>query len=889
MSGNENGSQVQKEKWTKMDLVNTQQKGVVPKKRHAPVSPTSRSRIMEDEPKPLQSPPTKSAKNEMPPPERRFLMMQDSSSCSQSPAHGAFSPLRDKTDFKDHAKTQNMVCQLPPQKEVLPVNHGPMPPPHLKSVADDTNNGSKSGLAYQGYIHPAASAQVQMSTMMPPTEEPIRQQLFKHKLLQLVNQLKKAQAQPRNSTEQPNQQLSNRGANAQARNVSQHPNQMTSITTAVHPSQLNSNIVAEALARNISVHPSHLNGSTMAEVLARNISLHSNQLNSRIATEALSRNISVHPSQLNSRIATEALARNISVHPSQLNGSTMAEALARNISVHPSQLNSIMAQALAQNYSVHPSQLNKSMVAQALARNISAHSSQLNSTDALARRNISVHPSQLNSSMVTQALARNISMHPSQLKRSIAADALARNISMHPSQLNGSIVAEALTRNISMHPSQLNGRIAAEALARNLSMHPSHLNNSIAAEAQGRNISMHPSQLNGSIAAEARGRNIPMHQSHLNKSIAAEAQGRNISMHPSHLNGSIAAEARGRNIPVHQSQLNSAEARERNVAVHPSHLNNSKAAEAQARNWIQSDPSRKNGKIQKLALCQLPPQWATLLVHHDAEPQSYTNSIAVYSNNGPNRSLIYAGYVFLPTTAQAHVFTLIPPTKRRFFQQNFRQQMEKFKGKEAEAQALLSVHPSQLSSNTAVDSAASSSPAQGVVTAEPSTAPSQEDTTATSGGTTQKFVLCHLPSQWKSLPVHRGPMPPLRSNGIAVYTNVQNCGLTYKGYICPTVPAPIPVSSLVAPTEKPMRDQIFEQFLQLMEKVKTKEAEAESQPRNISEHPSQLISNRESDSEASSSPVQVVVSSEPSATPSPDPVLFDMPEPLGEKQRRKSI
>ncbi|XP_008331274.1 uncharacterized protein LOC103395369 isoform X3 [Cynoglossus semilaevis] len=123
---------------------------------------------------------------------------------------------------------------------------------------------------------------------------------------------------------------------------------------------------------------------------------------------------------------------------------------------------------------------------------------------------------------------------------------------------------------------------------------------------------------------------------------------------------------------------------------------------------------------------------------------------------------------------------------------------------------------------------------------------------------TQKFVLCQLPPQWEVLPVHRGPKPPSHPNSIAVYTNNgPNSSLIYKGYICPSHPTQVPMTSVMPPTEKSIREQLFEsRYLQLVEKVRAKDSEAQAQARNLTVLSSQSNSTRAAEAQTRSLSVQ---------------------------------
>ncbi|XP_038565009.1 uncharacterized protein LOC119895776 isoform X1 [Micropterus salmoides] len=124
----------------------------------------------------------------------------------------------------------------------------------------------------------------------------------------------------------------------------------------------------------------------------------------------------------------------------------------------------------------------------------------------------------------------------------------------------------------------------------------------------------------------------------------------------------------------------------------------------------------------------------------------------------------------------------------------------------------------------------------------------------------KKYILCQMPAEWITLPVHTGLRLPPTRNSISVYTKKQSNSLTYEGFIVPPAPVKVPMSALQAP---PREESFGKKYATLLEQIRAEEAEAEAQTKIISEHQK----NRMAESAASSKPGKGVVKEEPSNTP----------------------
>lgn len=126
---------------------------------------------------------------------------------------------------------------------------------------------------------------------------------------------------------------------------------------------------------------------------------------------------------------------------------------------------------------------------------------------------------------------------------------------------------------------------------------------------------------------------------------------------------------------------------------------------------------------------------------------------------------------------------------------------------------------------------------------------------------TKKYVLCTMPADWATLPVHTGFQSTPRRDSIAVYTkNWRDRNLVYEGFICPPAPEKLSLSALQLP---PRQESFGKKYARLQEKIRAEEAEAEAQKKVISEDERNSVA----DNAASSKPEEGVVKAELSAMP----------------------
>nr|XP_046266831.1 uncharacterized protein LOC124070716 [Scatophagus argus] len=100
-------------------------------------------------------------------------------------------------------------------------------------------------------------------------------------------------------------------------------------------------------------------------------------------------------------------------------------------------------------------------------------------------------------------------------------------------------------------------------------------------------------------------------------------------------------------------------------------------------------------------------------------------------------------------------------------------------------------------------------------------------------GPSNRYVLCQMPPEWATLPVHKGCQSSTKRSSIAVYTKRRrNNILIYKGFICPSAPAKMPMSVL----HPPPRSRTFGMKLAMLQEKLRAEAEAQeetSEPERI--------------------------------------------------------
>ncbi|XP_010729414.2 uncharacterized protein LOC104919177 [Larimichthys crocea] len=96
--------------------------------------------------------------------------------------------------------------------------------------------------------------------------------------------------------------------------------------------------------------------------------------------------------------------------------------------------------------------------------------------------------------------------------------------------------------------------------------------------------------------------------------------------------------------------------------------------------------------------------------------------------------------------------------------------------------------------------------------------------TAENVASSKAYVLCEMPAEWTSLPVHADPESSPSPSKIAVYRKRgRKRALVYEGYICPPAHRNVPMSKLQPP---PRQESFGMKYQRLMEKIR---AEAEAQ------------------------------------------------------------
>ncbi|KAI3373300.1 hypothetical protein L3Q82_006599 [Scortum barcoo] len=126
----------------------------------------------------------------------------------------------------------------------------------------------------------------------------------------------------------------------------------------------------------------------------------------------------------------------------------------------------------------------------------------------------------------------------------------------------------------------------------------------------------------------------------------------------------------------------------------------------------------------------------------------------------------------------------------------------------------------------------------------------------------KRYVLCQMPADWTSLPVHAGFESSSSSDSIAVYTRSKH-KLIYDGYICPAAPKNMPLSALQPPPKPPREETFGQKYARLREKIIAEEATAEALAQIISEDKRKAAA----DCAASSETGQTVVKVEPCIEP----------------------
>lgn len=116
----------------------------------------------------------------------------------------------------------------------------------------------------------------------------------------------------------------------------------------------------------------------------------------------------------------------------------------------------------------------------------------------------------------------------------------------------------------------------------------------------------------------------------------------------------------------------------------------------------------------------MPPDWTTLPVHHELQYRPPRDSIAVYTKNEVDKSLIYEGYICPTSPKTLHVSALQPPPRELDFRKKYAMLQEKIKEEETEAE-IQSTNISEVERHRKADSAENSKSEESVVKAEPST------------------------------------------------------------------------------------------------------------------------------------------------------------------------
>ncbi|KAM7373961.1 hypothetical protein PAMP_006645 [Pampus punctatissimus] len=100
--------------------------------------------------------------------------------------------------------------------------------------------------------------------------------------------------------------------------------------------------------------------------------------------------------------------------------------------------------------------------------------------------------------------------------------------------------------------------------------------------------------------------------------------------------------------------------------------------------------SRETRKKEKYLMCQIPSDWTSLPVQTDLQSAPPPNSVAVYTNSGPNKTLVYEGYICPPDSEKMPVTDLQPPPwppKEENFGKKYARLLEKIRAEEAAAKA----------------------------------------------------------------------------------------------------------------------------------------------------------------------------------------------------------
>ncbi|XP_044227098.1 uncharacterized protein LOC122995796 [Thunnus albacares] len=97
----------------------------------------------------------------------------------------------------------------------------------------------------------------------------------------------------------------------------------------------------------------------------------------------------------------------------------------------------------------------------------------------------------------------------------------------------------------------------------------------------------------------------------------------------------------------------------------------------------------------------------------------------------------------------------------------------------------------------------------------------------------EKYLLCQIPPEWTTLPVHTGLESGPPPDSVAVYTkHGPSKKLVYEGYICPSAPENVPMTVLQPPPWPQKEENFGKKYARLLERIRAEEAEtkASSQP-----------------------------------------------------------
>ncbi|TKS83190.1 hypothetical protein D9C73_017300 [Collichthys lucidus] len=247
------------------------------------------------------------------------------------------------------------------------------------------------------------------------------------------------------------------------------------------------------------------------------------------------------------------------------------------------------------------------------------------------------------------------------------------------------------------------------------------------------------------------------------------------------------------------------------------------------------DKRRKTAKndasSKAYVLCAMPAEWTSLPVHDDPECSSSPNKIAVYTMQGRKRALVYEGYICPPDHTNVPMSKQHLPPSQDSFRMKHQRLLEKIRAEdEAQTKITLEQQMNKDSSTNVV-----------VAEEEPSIMPGHEDSAdepklqkkeeaiATSETNTdhvvvassKAYVLCEMPAEWTSLPVHDDAESSSSPNKIAVFRKRgRKRALVYEGYICPPDHTNMPLSKLQRP---PKKERFGMKYQRLLEKIRAED------------------------------------------------------------------